>query len=464
MLEKELKKKLEGVPVKETYTSERFGNVVVYNDPEKLGNSHQNYHSVEFLNTGYITKATIGTAHVDGINDRLYKNIFGVACLGYAKPADDEEAHTSWRGVINKCYNPNDKYYKNYGAKGYTVCERWLRFDLFLEDYKKYNRSKEYKTKFIIKDGKKEFCFENCEFVPVVKQKDPDKIYHTLNHGDYKIIGRERDKNGVLKYKIKFLLTGYETLISSSKIKTMDIRDPYYPTVCGVGFTGEGEYTGNEKYYERERSMWVSMIHRCHNENSREYRSYGAVGISIHPDWYNFNTFLHDIKQLENYQEWKDNPGKYALDKDGLQLYLPRSQKIYSKDTCRFVLKEVNTKFRCQEELVRNNRTYYGVEHTIYNTYKVYVQVNGIRMYIGTFDNEIAAANARDWWAKFYGSLILNADLGLPYMPPEEWVLHRTLPNNKQHIQMYTLKPRQLYHLIDKEEDENEDSKDNNEG
>ena len=36
---------------------------------------------------------------------------------------------------MQRCYNKNNPYYKNYGEKGITVCERWHDFDSFIEDY-----------------------------------------------------------------------------------------------------------------------------------------------------------------------------------------------------------------------------------------------------------------------------------------------------------------------------------------
>lgn len=30
-----------------------------------------------------------------------------------------------WRDIIKRCYNPNIKNYKNYGARGITVCDEW---------------------------------------------------------------------------------------------------------------------------------------------------------------------------------------------------------------------------------------------------------------------------------------------------------------------------------------------------
>lgn len=38
-----------------------------------------------------------------------------------------------WRMMRQRCYNPNDQAYHNYGAKGVEVCDEWFRFDNFLE-------------------------------------------------------------------------------------------------------------------------------------------------------------------------------------------------------------------------------------------------------------------------------------------------------------------------------------------
>lgn len=40
-----------------------------------------------------------------------------------------------WRGVINRCENPNQPNYQNYGARGITICPQWRRsFLLFVLD------------------------------------------------------------------------------------------------------------------------------------------------------------------------------------------------------------------------------------------------------------------------------------------------------------------------------------------
>lgn len=42
--------------------------------------------------------------------------------------------YSSWAAMKQRCLNVNCSGYKDYGAKGITVCERWLTFANFLED------------------------------------------------------------------------------------------------------------------------------------------------------------------------------------------------------------------------------------------------------------------------------------------------------------------------------------------
>lgn len=43
--------------------------------------------------------------------------------------------YTAWAGMKDRCYREKNKHYKNYGAKGVTVCDRWLHsFENFRDD------------------------------------------------------------------------------------------------------------------------------------------------------------------------------------------------------------------------------------------------------------------------------------------------------------------------------------------
>lgn len=40
----------------------------------------------------------------------------------------------TWRAMRQRCENPNNKSYSNYGARGIEVCEQWRSFDGFFAD------------------------------------------------------------------------------------------------------------------------------------------------------------------------------------------------------------------------------------------------------------------------------------------------------------------------------------------
>lgn len=43
-------------------------------------------------------------------------------------------AYGRWWQMINRCTNPRDASWQNYGARGISVCSRWLSFDAYYED------------------------------------------------------------------------------------------------------------------------------------------------------------------------------------------------------------------------------------------------------------------------------------------------------------------------------------------
>lgn len=56
------------------------------------------------------------------------------------------------------------------------------------------------------------------------------------------------------------------------------------------------------------------MLERCENRQSKHYRYYGARGITVAPEWHDFNSFLRDMGICPDgfTIERKDNSAGYA--------------------------------------------------------------------------------------------------------------------------------------------------------
>ncbi len=53
---------------------------------------------------------------------------------GHSKRGKRTKAYGVWCNMLSRCTNPNVQSYEDYGARGITVCKRWLKFENFLED------------------------------------------------------------------------------------------------------------------------------------------------------------------------------------------------------------------------------------------------------------------------------------------------------------------------------------------
>jgi len=46
----------------------------------------------------------------------------------------DTRTYHTWEGMKQRCLNPNATRFPTYGAVGVKVCDRWMKFEAFLED------------------------------------------------------------------------------------------------------------------------------------------------------------------------------------------------------------------------------------------------------------------------------------------------------------------------------------------
>mgnify|MGYP001200354477 CR=1 FL=1 len=53
---------------------------------------------------------------------------------GRATGYTGERVYRIWQAMLNRCRNPNQPNYANYGGRGIKVCERWLSIKNFVDD------------------------------------------------------------------------------------------------------------------------------------------------------------------------------------------------------------------------------------------------------------------------------------------------------------------------------------------
>jgi len=52
----------------------------------------------------------------------------------FGKSVYKEKLYSVWNGIKNRCRNPNDRAYKNYGGRGITICRQWEKdYQIFRE-------------------------------------------------------------------------------------------------------------------------------------------------------------------------------------------------------------------------------------------------------------------------------------------------------------------------------------------
>lgn len=168
------------------------------------------------------------------------------------------------------------------------------------------------------------------------------EIHKTANNTNIEIISTLKDIRGRTLYQIKFE-NGYISNAYYVNIKANKVKDIYAPSVCGKGFLGLAKYDKNSNY--KEYHIWRSILKRCYDNKSKDFKNYGGKGVTVCERWLCFEHFLKDIRLVEGYNEELFYTSSIDLDKDMKQLDKPYNKRIYSKETCIFLSKKDNSKY-----------------------------------------------------------------------------------------------------------------------
>lgn len=100
--------------------------------------------------------------------------------------------------------------------------------------------------------------------------------------------------------------------------------------------------THNNILYRKLYRIWWHIKERCYNPRDKSYKNYGALGVTLSDRWEDLDNFLYDVDSLEGYCTEGILNSTIELDKDTKY----KGNKLYSKDTCKFIPSSANKKYR----------------------------------------------------------------------------------------------------------------------
>ena len=206
------------------------------------------------------------------------------------------------------------------------------------------------------------------------------KVCKSKPSGDFKILKYNDARN----VEVQFVNTGFETSVQLGHIRNGKVKDPYSPSVCGVGILGAKYPITVNGVKTKEYVLWCHMLERCYSDSFKKKRpTYKGCEVS------------DNFKSYEYFYEWCQNQigfgiQSFELDKD----LLVKGNKVYSDDTSIFIPAEIN--------LLLTKRTASRGGHLIgvcwSKTHKAFIaRVNkgkGKRENLGFFKTELEAYNA----------------------------------------------------------------------
>jgi thymidylate synthase len=96
-------------------------------------------YNLKFTESGWTTTGRSDVIQLGSIKDKYHKSYYGVGSVGNPNKQHPmwRKAREIWDHMMQRCFDPNNSNFCNYGKVGVTVSNRWRCFELFLDDLAK---------------------------------------------------------------------------------------------------------------------------------------------------------------------------------------------------------------------------------------------------------------------------------------------------------------------------------------
>lgn len=129
-----------------------------------------------------------------------------------------------WADMKDRCYNINNKRYKDYGDRGISVCDEWKNF----KNFALFAFSSGYNQELTIdrKDNDGNYTENNCRWVDLTTQNQNNRLIRSSNTSGYRGVSKDK-RSG--KYRSRIQVNGKEINLGlfKTKIEASNKRDLY---------------------------------------------------------------------------------------------------------------------------------------------------------------------------------------------------------------------------------------------
>ena len=206
------------------------------------------------------------------------------------------------------------------------------------------------------------------------------KVCKSNLSGDFKIV----KYNDYYEVEIQFINTGFETVTRLDCIRNGEVKDPYSPSVYGVGILGTKYLIRVNGVLTKDYVLWNNMLKRCYSDTYKNKR----------PTYIDCKC-SENFKSYEYFYEWCnkqigfDNEG-WQLDKD----LLVKGNKVYNENVCIFIPQEINS-LLTKREASRGEHLIGVYWDKTNKAFASMVNKNkGKQEHLGYFNTELEAFNA----------------------------------------------------------------------